>query len=213
MIRIIIVDDHKLFRMTLRMALTDCHGICVCGDVDSGAALFALLEKTPCDLVLLDVNLPDMSGIEIACCLRREKPDIKILVISCESNCETVYSLIELGVEGFISKQAGDVNEIVKAVTSIMDGYEYYGNDISTIIYQVYVSKKGTAKIVREFTTREKDIIELCSKGLLAKEIANRLNISVSTVQNHKFNIFRKLNINNTVEMVQYAVKHKIIRL
>jgi len=213
MIKIVIVDDHKLFRLTLRMAIAECYGFSILGDVDSGEALFALLKKYSCDLVLLDINMPEMNGIEIAGRLRREYPNIKILIISCEDDTNTVRSLMELGIKGFVSKQAGGVDEIINAMNTIMDGFEYYGNDISSIIYQIYVAKKNNIVVTPEFTIREKEIIELCGKGLLAKEIAEQLNISVSTVQNHKFNIFRKLNINNTVEMVQYALKHKIIHL
>jgi DNA-binding NarL/FixJ family response regulator len=213
MIKIIIVDDHKLFRMALRMALSECQDFCVSGDVESGADLFTMLETTSCDLVLLDLNLPDMNGVEIARCLRRKRPDIKILVISCENDDETIHSLIALNVEGFISKQAGKVNEIIHAMSSIMDGCEYFGDDILNIMYQIYISKTGTTEVLPELSAREKEIITLCGNGLLAKEIANQLNISVSTVQNHKYNIFRKLNINNTMEMVQYALRCKIIRM
>jgi len=213
MVKIIIVDDHRLFRVTMRIALSDCYGLNVVGDADSGEALFDLLGKVSCDLVMLDVSMPGMNGVEITSRLRKLYPDIKILIVSYENEIEIVKSLVELGINGFISKQAGDVDEIVHAVMSIMDGYEYFVEDIATIIYQIYVSKKSAATVSHEFTEREKAIIELCSNGLLAKEIANKLNISVSTVQNHKYNIFKKLNINNTVEMVQYALKNKIIRL
>ncbi|MCL1851166.1 MAG: response regulator transcription factor [Bacteroidetes bacterium] len=213
MVKIIIVDDHRLFRVTMRIALSDCYGLSVVGDADSGEALFALLNKVSCDIIMLDIAMPGMNGVEVTSLLRKLYPDIKILIVSYENDIEIVKSLVELGINGFISKQAGDVDEIVHAVMSIMDGYEYFVEDIATIIYQIYVSKNCGATVSHEFTEREKAIIELCSNGLLAKEIANKLNISVSTVQNHKYNIFRKLNINNTVEMVQYALKNKIIRL
>jgi len=213
MIKIIIVDDHQVFRMALRVALSDCSDLDILGEADSGEALFALLETMPCDLVLLDINLPNMNGVEVARRLRREYPAVKILIISCENTSDIVHSLLDLGVEGFISKQAGSVSEIVQAVRSIIHGCEYYGSDISSLIYQIYVSKKKSAKVTPEFTPREKEIIELCRDGLIAKEIAQKLNICLNTVNNHKQNIFHKLNINNTMEMVQYALKHKIIRL
>jgi len=213
MIKLIIVDDHRLTRITLRMAFADSPDICVSGEADSGAALFALLDTTPCDLVLLDIILPDMNGVEIARRLRRDYPAVKILAISAENTGDTVRALLDVGIEGFISKQAGDVDEIVLAIHAIMDGDEYYGKDISKIIYQIYVSKKNTTEVIPEFTAREKEIIDLCREGLIAKEIAIRLNISVNTVHNHKNNIFQKLGINNTMEMVQYALKKRIIRI
>jgi DNA-binding NarL/FixJ family response regulator len=213
MIKIILVDDHQVFRMTLKVALSDCPDFSIVGDVGSGATLFTLLKNTPCDILLLDINLPDMNGIEIARRMRQEYPAVKILAISCENDNNTVHSMLDLGIEGFISKQTGSVTEIINAVQSIVDGAEYYGSDISKIIYQIYVAKKGKAEVTPEFTPREKEIIELCCEGLLVKEVANKLNISVNTVRNHKTNIFQKLNINNTIEMMQFALKHGIIRL
>ena len=172
-----------------------------------------MLATKSCDLVLLDINLPDMDGVEIARRLRNEYPSVKILTISCLNTEEIVQQLVDIGIEGFISKQEGGVEDIIHAVSAIMDGYEYYGSDISKILFQIYVSKKNTADVTQEFSSREKEIIELCRKGLLAKEIAEKLNISVSTVNNHKSHIFSKLNINSTVEMVQYALDKKIIRI
>jgi len=213
MINIILVDDHKLFRMTLKMAFSEFPNFCISGETDSCTALFTMLKTVPCDLVLLDINMPEMDGIEMARRLRREYPAVKVLVISHENTQETVSALLKIGIEGFISKQMGEVDEIINAIYSILEGYEYYGSDISTLMSQIYISKKKNTKETHEFSHREKEIIELCCNGLHAKEIANKLHISVNTVNNHKNNIFHKLNINNSMEMVQYALKHKIIRL
>ena len=211
---VIIVDDHALFRMTLRMSFSGYPDICVSGEAGTGEELFALLgAATPCDLVLLDIVLTGMGGVEIARRLRRDYPAIKILAISAENTSDTIQTLLETGIDGFISKQSGAVDEIVRAIRSITGGDEYYGSDIATIMYKIYVSKKhAPATTLPEFTAREKEIIELCRDGLIAKEIANRLNISVNTVRNHKTNIFHKLGLDSTMEMVQYALKHKIIR-
>ena len=212
-IKIIIVDDHKLFRMTLRNSLSNLTNITISGEADCGAALFELLNKVPCDIVLLDLILPDMKATDIHKRLRSEFPTVKILVISMDNTVETVCGMLKLGIEGFISKQEGGIEEIAQAITSIAAGYEYYGHDISTLMYKIYVSKKDDKKMpYQEFTAREKEILKLCSEGLIAKEIANRLFISVNTVNNHKTNMFRKLGINNVMEMVHYAFKHKIIR-
>jgi DNA-binding NarL/FixJ family response regulator len=105
------------------------------------------------------------------------------------------------------------VDTFAEAIRSIMQGAEYYGKDISEIMYNIYVSKKKTTEVSAEFTPQEKRIIELCREGLPGKLIADRLEISLRTVDNHKQNIFRKLGINNTMEMVQYALKKGIIRI
>ena len=175
--------------------------------------MFRLLETVTPDIILLDIILPDTTGIEIARKLRKEKPAIKILAISAENTTDVVQAMINIGIEGFISKRQGSPGDIVEAIRAIMDGYEYFGSDISSIIFKIYVSKKKTADVTPEFTGREKEIILLCRSGLLSKEIASRLDISPRTVDNHKANIFKKLGINNTLEMVQYATKNGIIRM
>jgi len=212
--KVIVVDDHGLFRLMLKMIFqTDYPDICFVGEANCGKALFMLPSLADADLVLLDVNLPDISGVEVARRLRRDYPDLKILAISAENTAETVKEMIEAGIHGFISKQHGKTDEIAEAIHTVMSGLEYFGRDIASIIYEVYVSKKRTTVITPEFTVREREIITLCRDGLICKEIAVRLSISERTVNAHKEKIFQKLGINNTMEMVKYALKNKIIRI
>jgi len=214
MIQIIVVDDHNFFRMMLKTIFKSSRpDVCVTGEAATGEELFRLLPHTPADLVLLDVNLPDIWGVEAARRLRREYPDLKIIAVSGENTEETIRAMIDAGIDGFISKQHSGIEDLTEAIDSVMNGVEYFGRDISAIIFDVYVAKKKTAVVTSEFTDREREIILLCRDGLLCKEIANRLKISVYTVNSHKRNIFRKLGINNTVEMVQYALKKGIIRI
>jgi len=214
MIRIIIVDDHRLFRMGIKSGFeTQNLDIQVVGEANCGKELFTVLETTPADIVLLDINLPDMDGAEIAARLRRDYPNLKILAVSAENSIETIENMIEAGIDGFISKQHGDINELAVAIRNIMDGIEYFGRDISSIIFGVYVSKKKTTAVSAEFTEREREIIQLCRDGLLCKEIADRLNVSINTINTHKKRIFQKLGINNTMEMVRYALKYGIVRI
>jgi len=212
MTRIIIVDDHKLFRFGIRGILEGKHeDIIIAGDVEDGNALFQLLKTTPADLILLDIYLPGMGGVEIAEQLRKEYPKIKILVFSCNNSPEVINRLLSIGIDGFISKQMSSEIELIEAIRAVMNGMEYFGRDIASIICNIYISVKKTMEVTPEFTNQEKHIIDLCHKGLLAKEIAYQLNINYRTVEKHKENIFRKLGINNTMEMVQYAINQGII--
>ena len=214
MIKIIVVDDHSLFRMMLKSTFqTDYPDICVTGEVETGEELFRILPRTPADLVLLDINLPDIWGVEVARRLHKGYPDLKILAVSAENTSETVQAMIEVGISGFISKQRSSSDELAEAIRSVMSGVEYFGRDISAIMFDVYVAKKKTSVVTAEFTPREREIILLSRDGLMCKEIADRLNISINTVNNHKKNIFQKLGINNTMEMVQYALKTGIIKI
>jgi len=213
MINAILVDDHELFRLGVKTVMKSYHpDICIAGEAETGADFFALLEKTTADIVLLDINLPDMSGIEIARYLKKNKPEMKILVISSENTSAAIQAMLSIGIDGFISKRMGSVNALADAIRSVMDGLEYYGKDISEVIYQIFVAKKKTIGVVPEFTKSELTIIDFCRKGLQSKEIANQLNISPRTVESHKNNIFHKLGINNTVEMLQYAMNNGIIK-
>jgi len=214
MINAILVDDHELFRLGLKTAISSNHpDICIVGEAETGEELFRILETTEADILLLDINLPEMSGIEIAQRIKSENPKMKILVISSENTAVVIQALLQIGIDGFISKRMGSMDVLANAIRSIMSGFEYFGKDISDIIYRIYVSKKNTSEVTVEFTEQEKIIIELCRDGLPSKLIADRLSISSRTVENHKNNIFRKLGINSTIEMIQYAIKHGIIKI
>jgi len=214
-ISLIIVDDHELFRLGLRTAIENSYpDIAIVGEAKSGADFFSLLETVSAfDIVLLDIMLPDISGIEIAQRLKVERPNVKILAISAENSVLTVEEMLQIGIEGFISKLNSNPDTLAQAIYSIMQGVEYFGKDISDIISRIYVSKKRTTEVTSEFSEHEKRIIECCLEGLPAKLIADRLGISIRTVDWHKSNIFRKLGINSTLEMVQYAVRNKIIKV
>jgi DNA-binding NarL/FixJ family response regulator len=214
MIQVVLVEDHELFRLGVKTAIVSRHSdIHIVGEVDSGLELFRMLETFTPDMVLLDIMLPDMSGIEIARRLKNEKPDVKILVISSESSIVIIQELLAIGINGFITKRLSNIDILADAIRSVMNGFEYLGKDISDIIYRVYVSKKKTTEISKDFTEQECKIIEYCRDGLQSKQIAAHLNLSPRTIENHKCNIFRKLGINNTIEMIQYAVKNGIIRM
>jgi DNA-binding NarL/FixJ family response regulator len=212
-IKVIIVDDHDFFRLGLKTAIQTNHPeIVVANEAKNGKEFFALLKITPVELVLLDILLPDMNGIEIARRLKTEYPQIKILVISSETSTSTIEELLNIGIDGFISKFDSSMDTFAEAICAIMQGLEYYGKDISQIISRIYLCKKKTQQVTPEFSEQEKRVIECCHEGFTGKEIANYLNITYKTMEWHKANIFAKLGIHSTVELVHFAVKNGIIR-
>ena len=212
MINIIIVDDHPLVRLGIKSALKgEYSDICIVGEAGDGKSLFQLLETMQADIVMLDIVLPGMSGVEISRRLRNEYPRIKILIISVENTLSVVEELLDIGIDGFISKQKTCSKELPQAIYSIMEGTKYFGRDIASLLYDIYLSKKEILTTKLEFSNRELEIITLCRDGLQTKEIAKRLNINTRTVDTHKYNIFKKLGINSTMELVLYAVKSGII--
>jgi len=214
MIKVFVVDDHALFRMGIKSLLNEKNtGIIITEEADCGENFFRLLPSADTNLVLLDINLPDMSGVEIAIRLKKEYPALKILAVSSENDASIIKSLVDAGIDGFISKQNSGGNELIEAIHSVMNGLEYFGRDISAIIYDIFVSKKKVTSVSSEFSEREKEIILACKDGLLSKEVAAKLGISINTVNTHKKNIFLKLGINNTMEMVKYALEKGIIKI
>ncbi|MDR1779105.1 MAG: response regulator transcription factor [Tannerella sp.] len=212
LINVILVDDHRMFRAGIKSLLSLHPDICVSGEADSGEELLELLKTQTPDVVLLDVIMPGIDGVETTQRIKRDFPETKILIVSSENQRGTINELVNLDIQGFITKQAcNSSEELGQAIRSIASGLTYFGKDITQILYSVYVSRKEAG--MPELTSRETEIIALCRSGLQSKEIANRLNIEPRTVETHKNNIFRKLGINNTVEMVQYAIKAGIIRV
>jgi len=214
MIKIFVVDDHNLFRVMMKAAFNAGYpDIYMAGEAENGKELFRQLTYTDVDLVLLDINLPDIWGVEVTRRLRREYPHIKIIAVSGENSTETIHEMIDAGINGFLSKQRSDPDELARAIREVMNDMTYYGRDVLSIMYDVYATKKKTSTLTEEFTDREREILLLSRDGLQYKEIADRLGISASTVNTHKQHIFQKLGINSTTEMVQYALKHKIIKI
>ncbi len=210
MIDIIIVDDHDLFRMGTTMVLKSIPNYNVVAQAACGEEFFEklnALENKP-NLALLDIMLPDMSGIDIARKLRSEHPDIQILILSAEASESTILSLTDIGVEGFVSKNA-PTDELLVAINTIIEGGTYFAKDIAKLIRDVC----NSTELHVELSEREEDIIRLCCEGLRAKDISEQLNISIRTVETHKTNIFTKLGINNNVALVRYAIRRGILQL
>jgi DNA-binding NarL/FixJ family response regulator len=211
MTKVIIVEDHSLTRLGIKTAIETRHpDLLVVGDVASGEEFFALLADVTPDIILLDIELPDMSGIDIARRLKTERPEIKILTISAEKTAEAIRAMHEVGVDGFIGKRRGGLDMFAEAIRTVMLGEKYYGADISEIMYSVYVAKKKTAEVTSEFTPQEGRIIQLCRKGTPAKLIADELGISINTVHVHKNSIFKKLGVKSTAELVHCIMKHNL---
>ena len=206
---IALLDDHQLVRIGVATTLRNTkHTITI--SVATADELFdALHQGTPCDILLLDILLPGMNGIEVAKRMRNEYPKIKIIVLSVDSREYTLIQLLQIGIDGFVSKR-GTQDEVVRAIDSVENGVPFYGRDIAILIRDISdakLNKQNTAAL----TKRELEIIQACCDGLLGKEIAEKLDISLRAVNSHKTNIFNKLGISSSVELVRFAIEHGII--
>lgn len=206
---IAILDDHELVRAGIRTVLRDMpHTVTI--DAASADEFFDSLNAgTPCDLILLDILMPGTNGIQTAQLLRAEHPAIKIIVLSVDTKEYVISSLMKIGIDGFISKN-GPIEEVRTAIKSAEEGVPYYGKDIAVLVRDIVdarLDKRSHALL----TKRELEIIEAACQGKLGKEIAEQFHISLRAVNSHKTNIFRKLGINSSVEMVRFALEHGII--
>ncbi|MBQ2076072.1 MAG: response regulator transcription factor [Bacteroidales bacterium] len=207
--KIAIVDDHPLFLMGTRMAMMPFYDLNLIRTFSSGKEFLESLPSFMPDVVLLDIIMPEMNGLQVTERLRAEYQNIKILILSAETDEETILKAVDIGVNGFISK-ASQPNDIYNAIETIADGADYFGRDIAQILNEVAAGKKMQDDV---FSPRELEIIRYCADGLMSKEIAEKLSISARTVEGHKLSIFRKMGISNTAELIKYSVKHGIVRL
>jgi len=217
-IKVIIVDDHDTYRWGIRANIEMKHpDIVVVGEAKSAPDFFDLLETVATvDVVFLDIRFTDasgLSGIDVARRLRAERPEIKIIAISAEEASETITEMLTTGIEGFIKKSHSTVDTPAEAARSVMAGLQYYGRDMAEIISRVMLTKQKNAKDIPDFTEQQMQLLELCHEGLPAKLIADRMNISLKSVEYHKSKMFEKCGLNNTAELVRFALKNGIIRL
>lgn len=208
-IKLLLVDDHPIFLIGLQYSLNACPDMEVVGTAVSGEEAIAKTAELKPDVVLLDIIMPGMDGVEVASRLRASFPDASLLMLSSDTTFPNIEKLLNIGIDGFISKFA-DETTLQNAIRTVAEGYEYYGTDIARLIERVHAACKS---VTSDFTERELDIIRLSCQGLQYKEIADKLGIKFKTVNNIKNTIFKKLGINSTVELVIYALKKDIISL
>ncbi|MBO4614970.1 MAG: response regulator transcription factor [Bacteroidales bacterium] len=208
-VKIAIVDDHPLFRIGTRMALMPFYELNNISTYATGQLFFEAYNDFKPQIVLLDIMMPEMNGLQVAEKIKAENLDVKILVLSAETDEATILKAMEIGVDGFISKSALP-EEIYNAIETILAGADYFGEDIAKILKAVAEEKKVQEEL---FSSRELEIIRYCADGLMSKEIAEKLCISARTVEGHKLNIFRKMGITNTAELIKYSVRNGIVKL
>lgn len=214
--KVILVDDHSLLRIGVRTVIKETMpSIEVLAEYGSGQELLMhLTQNTHPDIVLLDIIMPDMSGIETASIIRATYPKIKIIILSSETDTETAEKLISIGVDGYLSKMSIQ-QDLVNAIKAVQRDELFYGRDVAKIMYGAYVSKTSASQMADDvnITDREKEIIELLCSGLSIKKIAEQLDLSARTVEHHKTSIMRKLGFENSVELIRYAIRAGIIGL
>jgi len=213
-VKIILVDDHTLFRDGIKSILDEDKNIHVIEEAPDANILFEKLQHQQPDMVITDISLPDMSGIDIARKISGMYPDIKILILSMHNNEEFIISALKAGANGYLSKDIESA-ELIEAIHSVMNGKIYFNKEISQTIINNYRGglEDSTANKNNHLTDRETEVLKLVGEGFINKEIADKLCISIRTVDAHKSHIMQKLGLKSTVDLVKYAIKNKLIDL
>lgn len=216
-IRVILVDDHELVRDGIKSLLSKSPEIEVIGEAGDFHSLKSLLQKTETDIILMDINLPNISGIESVKMLKPDYPDTKFLMLSMYTNEDFVINSVKAGASGYLPKNTTH-EELSEAINSIHQGKDYFSKTISEKLFTEMMrrTKVGVSQTESEeaiITSREKEILTKVAEGLSNAVIAEQLHISIRTVETHKTNLFKKLGFSSTVDLVKYAIKHHLINL
>jgi len=211
-LKIFLVEDTELFRKGLSMVINKFDNSTVIGESGSGKDFLERLPKIDADIVLMDIELPDISGIETTKKALEIKPDLKIIALTMFGEDEYIENMMAAGARGFLIKNISK-DELKKAFTSVMEGRYYYSEELMSYFYRKMSKNVEKDKTKLTLTTRELEILTYISKGLNDAEIGDVLCISPRTVSTHKANLMAKTNCNNTVKLIIFAVKNNIVEL
>lgn len=210
-IRVFIVDDHEIFRNGLKMVINKLGYAKVVAEADDGADFLEQLETTEADLVLMDIEMPVMNGIEATKKAIEKFPDLKIIALTMFKDDAYIQSMIEAGVKGFLIKNIRK-DVLDRALQAVYNGKTYYSEELWDYFTKA-VAKEEKHDDGLNLTKREMEVLELLAEGLSNKEIGDRLFVSERTIVGHKSNLMAKTNTKNTVSLLAYAIKNGLIEI
>ncbi|ATC82705.1 UvrY/SirA/GacA family response regulator transcription factor [Pseudoalteromonas agarivorans] len=210
MINVLLVDDHELVRTSIKRILDDVRGFKVVGEAKDGEAAVQFCRQHAPNIVLMDMNMPGMGGLEATKKICRYCPDVKIIVLTV--NCEDPFpsKVMQIGAHGFLTKGAGS-DEMVRAIRSVHAGQRYIAPEIAQQIALAQVTGRTDENPFQSLSERELQIMLMITKGEKAQDIAERLNLSSKTVNSYRYRMFEKLNVGGDVELTHLAIRHKMI--
>ncbi len=207
-LRILLVDDHQMFRDGLRSILDSEHDVEVVGEAGNGRVAVEMVHTLAPDVVVMDIGMHSLNGVEATRQIKADHPEVKVLALSTYSDRSYVLSMLEAGASGYVLKTAA-FDEMRRAVQTVAKGKHFLSPDITGLVVDAHVRESspdsGSAKIV--LGAREREILQLLAEGHSSPEIASRLHISTSTVDSHRRNIMRKLDVHSVAELTKYAIR------
>ena len=206
--RIILADDHLLFRKGLRRIIEDSQNLSVIGEAGDGLQLLELLKKTKPDMVILDISMPKLRGLEAAHEIKSVDPDVKILILTMHRNKEYLLQALSAKADGYLLKEDTDA-QLIAAIESIRGGKIFLSPLMSDDLSQdlLGLMENTDRSLDKTLSTREKEVLTLLAEGKSSREIADLLYISLRTVEHHRASINKKLKVKNIVDLVKYAIR------
>lgn len=213
-IRVLLADDHKIFRDGLRTLIENEAGMEVIGDADNGRKAVALAQKLSPNVIIMDVTMPDMNGIEATRKIVDGMPEVKVIALSMHSDRRYVLGMLEAGASGYLLKDCA-FGELAGAIQQVVTGNTYLSPKIADVVVKGYLNKALEASSTTNvaMTSREREILQLIAEGFTAKEIAAHVFLSIKTVETHRRNIMQKLNMRSVAEMTKYAIREGLVSL
>ena len=207
MIRVLIADDHTVLRHGLRLILNQAEGLTVVGEAADGEEAVTLALALQPDVVLMDVNMPGVDGIEATRRLRTARPEMKVLMLTISKRDKDLLGAVKAGAKGYLLKSA-EAGEVIDSIRRVAAGEAILPPEMINLVLEELASPSPEPQ---QLTERELDTLKLVAQGLGNKEIASRLHISENTVKTHVRHILEKLHLNNRAEAAAYAVRHGLI--
>jgi DNA-binding NarL/FixJ family response regulator len=209
---IIIVDDHALFRNGLKILLNAHESFNVVAEASNGFEFLNALEIVPVDIVLMDISMPEMDGVEATKIALKNHPELKIIALSMFGDEDYYYKMLEAGACGFLLKES-EIDEVFTALFNVIEGKSYFSQMLLQNLITLIKNTSEKPEKVDDLSDREIDIISLICQGLCNNEIAEKLLLSKRTVEKHRSNILFKTNSKNTAALVVYAIKNGLVNI
>ena len=211
--RVLLADDHQLMRSGVRLMLEREAELAVVGEAADGREAVALAKSLKPEVVVMDIGMPNLNGIEAARQMTEENPQLAIVIVSMHSDESYVLRALKAGARGYLLKDSAQA-DLIKAVHAVAGGKSFFSPAVSKLLLDDYVRKlkrSGTEDAYDLLTPREREVLQLIAEGKSNKDIANLLNLSVYTVESHRANLMEKLNLKGLPELILYAVRKGII--
>lgn len=211
-IKIIIVDDHEIFRNGLKMILGRLKHIDIVGEAANGQEFLDLIPTTAADVVLMDIEMPIINGIDATTQVLKEQPELKVIALTMFNDDDYIQSMMDAGVRGFLIKNVGK-DTLDKAILTVYRGGTFYSEELFNFFTKKFSEPPKVEKPEIALTVREKEILHLLAEGLGNKEIADKLFISERTVVGHKTNLLAKTGTKSAISLLAYAIKNGLVRI